>query len=221
MIRQDYIMRMIEQLVKVLTKILLSKKAGNFNAALNTIEDALNTIVGLDYNTINQLSAKDIIALLGISKDSTTVNIKCIVIAKLLKEKTDLAKQNGNDNSILVYGYQKAMALYLHGILNYKNVEIDINSYYSDVKEIAKNIFDEIPDDTRYSLFKFYELIGELDKAEDELFKLQNLHYPNIEEEGMLFFGNLAKLSDIQLLKGNLSKEEVEQGLVDFNKEAT
>jgi Family of unknown function (DUF6483) len=218
MIRQDYLMRMIEELVKVITKILLNKKAGNYNTALNSIDDAFNTIVGLDYNIMNQLSAKDIIALFEISKDSATVNVKCIVIAKLLKEKTDLAKQNGDDNSTLVYGYQKAMTLYLHGILNYKNVEIDLDSYYSDVKEIAKNIFDEIPDDTRISLFKFYELIGELDKAEDELFKLKNLNYPNIEEEGMLFFRNLEKLSDIELLKGNLSKEEVEQGVVDFNK---
>ena len=221
MIRQDYLMRMIEQLVKVLAKILSNKDAGNFNAALNNIDDALNTIVGLDHNIIAQLSANDIIALLEMSKDDTTDGIKCVVIAKLLKEKADLSKQNSNDKSTLVYNYQKAITLYLHGILNNKNGVIDLRNYHPDVKEIVKNIINEIPDETRFRLFKFYEQIGEFDNAEDELFKLKDIHYPKIEEEGILFFRNLEKLSDIELLKGNLSKEEIMQGLADFTIDAT
>ncbi len=220
MLEQDYIMRMIEQLVQVLAKILFNKERGDYNSALNNIDNALNTIVGLDYNTINQLSAEDIIALLEISKHNTAANIKCIVIAKLLKEKTDLEKQNSNDNSKLVYNYQKAINLYFYGILNNKNVEINLSNFHSDVKEIAKNILDNISDKTRFKLFEFYKLIGEYHKAEDELFRLKNLHYPNIEEEGILFFRNLEKLSDIELLEGNLSKEEVAQGLAAFTKAA-
>ncbi len=221
MIQQDYLLRMIEQLVKVLAKILFNKETGNYSAAFNNIKDALNTIVGLDYNTINQLSAKDIIALLGISKDNTTLPVKCIVVAKLLKEKADLEKQNRNENPTFGCDYQKAITLYLHGILNNKNEELDLNNYYPDVKEIAKNISDDISVETRFSLFKFYELIGEFSKSEDELFKLKNLHYPKIEEDGLLFFRNLQKLSDNELLNGNLSKEEVEQGLIDFTKDVT
>lgn len=221
MIRQDYLMRMIEQLVKVLTKILFNKESGNYNAALNNIDDAFNMLVGLDYKIVNQLSAKDLIALLGISKDDTAVNIKCIVIAKLLKEKADIVKQNSNDNLTLLYNYQKALTLYLHGILNNKNYEINLNNYYTDVKEIVKNILDEIPVEARYNLFKFYKLIGEYNRAENELFKLKNLHYPQIEEEGIIFFRNLEKLSDVELFKGNFSKEEVVEGLADFTKDAT
>jgi len=218
MIRQDYIMRMIEQMVKVLAKILFNKEAGNYNAAVNNIDAAFNSITGLDYNMINDLSANDIISILKMSKDDAAVSIKCIVIAKLLKEKIDIAKLNSDENSRLVYNYQKAISLYLEGILNKKNVEIDLSEYYLDVKEIVKIIEDEIPQNTRYRLFKFYELIGEYDKAENELFRLKNLNYPHIEEEGIIFFRNLEKLSEIDLMKGNLSKEEVARGLADLTK---
>jgi hypothetical protein len=221
MIRQDYIMRMIEQLVKVLAKILLNKEVGDYNAAFNNIDDALSTIVGFDYNMINQLSTKDVISLLEISKDNSAVTVKCIVIAKLLKEKADLLRQKDNDNKTIIYDYEKALALFLHSILSNKNAEIDIANYYPDVKEIVKNILDEMPIETRFGLFKFYELIGEFDRAEDELFKLKNLHYPKIEEEGIKFFRSLEKLSNNELLNGNLSKEEVEQGLLDFINDAT
>jgi hypothetical protein len=218
MIRQDYIMRMIEQLVKALSKILFNKEAGNYNAAINDIDAAFNSITGLDYNMINDLSASDIISVLKMSKDDAAVSIKCIVIAKLLKEKTDIAKLNSDENSRLIYNYQKAINLYLEGILNNKNVEIDLSNYYADVKDIAKIIEDEMLQNSRYRLFKFYELIGEYDKAENELFRLKNLNYPNIEEEGIIFFRNLEKLSEIDLIKGNLSKEEVAKGLGDFIK---
>jgi hypothetical protein len=102
------------------------------------------------------------------SKDDAAVSIKCIVIAKLLKEKADIAKLNSDENSKLVYNYQKSIGLYLEGILNNKNVEIDLSNYYSDVKEIVKIIEDEIPEDIRYKLFKFYELIGESNKDKNE-----------------------------------------------------
>lgn len=212
---------MIEQLVKVLAKILFNKEAGNYKEAINNIDIAFNNISGLDYNLINKLSAKDIISLLGIYKDNTTTSIKCIVIAKLLKEKAEIEKLISKENSNLFYDYQKVISLYLEGILNNKNADIELRNYYSDVKEIVKIIEDEIPPDTRFGLFKFYELLGEYDNAENELFRLKNLDYPNIEEEGILFFRNLEKLSDIDLMKGNLSKEEVAQGLADLTKGAT
>ena len=90
MIRQDYIMRMIEQLIKVLAKILFNKKEGSFQEAINNIDTAFKNILGLDFNLLNALSAKDIISLLEMAKDNASINIKCIVLAKLLKERTDI-----------------------------------------------------------------------------------------------------------------------------------
>ena len=77
----------------------------------------------------------------------------------------------------------------------------------------------EISQDTRFKLFKFYELLGEYDKAENELIKLKGLNYFKIEVEGLQFYRKLDKLSDIDLKKGNLSKEEVAKRLAEYARE--
>ena len=87
MIFQDYIMRMIEQLVKVLTKVLFNKKAGNYNAALESVDNALNTLVGLDHKLIDELGANDIKSLLDYANEKPAFNIKCIIAGRLIKEK--------------------------------------------------------------------------------------------------------------------------------------
>ena len=128
MIRQDYIMRMIEQLVKVLAKILFNKETGDFRAANSEIESAFKNITGLDYFMLNKLSDKDIISLLNISKDNAAATIKCLIIAKLLKEKAELPinekifEENSGEE------YLKALSLMLEGIINNQNDEIDLSS---------------------------------------------------------------------------------------------
>lgn len=149
---------MIEQLVKDLSEILFNKKTGNYQEAIKNIETAFNNILGLDYDLIKVLSFKDIISLLEISKDDALLNIKYIVIAKLLIEKADIENLSSLKNSDYVYRndpsdeYQKILNLFLEGILNNKNTDIDLSSYYSEVKEIIKKLKDEIPEDTRLKL---------------------------------------------------------------------
>jgi hypothetical protein len=168
MIREDYIMRMIEQLVKVLSKILFNKETRDYQEAINNIENAFKNILGLDYNLLKVLSAQDIISLLKISKDDATLNIKCIVIAKLLKERAEIENLSGSKNFNYVYDYQRVLSLYLQGILNNKNKDIDLRDYYSDVKEITEKLGDKISEDLKFNLNKFYEHSDEYDKEEDE-----------------------------------------------------
>ncbi len=212
-------MRLIEQLVKVLAKVLFNKKAGNYSAALESINNALNTLVGLDYKMIDDLGANDIKSLLDFANEKPIANIKCIVAAKLIKEKTDLLKLNKIENSKLVFHYKKALNLFLEGILNNKYLEIDLSNYYSDVREITSILGNEITSGIRFKLFKFFVHSGEYDKAKIELFKLREAGYPNIRGEGISFFNKLEKLSNDDLLKGNLSRAEVKESLSDFLKD--
>jgi hypothetical protein len=219
MIFQDYIMRLIEQLVKVLAKILFNKKAGNYNGALESINVALNALVGLDYKLIDELGANDIISLLDYANEKPVVNIKCIVAAKLIKEKSDLLKLNKTENLTLIPNYQKAVNLILEGIINGKNAEIDLSNFYQDVKALAGLLGDEIIPEIRFKLFKFYELSGEYNNAMTELFRLKELGYPNIKGEGISFFNKLEKLSGNELSKGSLLKAGLDRSLADFLKD--
>ena len=195
MIQQDYIMRMIEQLVQVLAKLLFNKEAKNYNGALNDIDIASKTIVGLDFKLLEELSAKDIKSLLALKKDDSTVNIKLIIIAKLIKEKTEILKLTSPDNPKIIPNYQKAISLYLEGILNNKNTEIDLSRFYQDIEEIENILKDEINTEIRFNLFKFYDHSGNTAKAGKELIKLKEMNYPDIEKVGINFFKKLEKLS--------------------------
>lgn len=208
---------MIEQLVKVLAKVLFNKETGNYRGAISDIKTAFNNILGLDYNLVSSLSAKDIKSLLKMSGDEVMINVKYIVIAKLLKEKSDIENLQDGINS--GYEYQRSLDLFLEGILNNKNKEINLSPYYNDVKEIIKRLKDEIPDDIRFKLFKFFTLIGEYDNAAAELFRLNELGYNNINSEGISFFRKLESLNEIELKNGNLSREEVLHGLSIFSHE--
>jgi hypothetical protein len=161
-------MRMIEQFVKVLSKILFNKQNGNYQEAFKDIDTAFKNILGLDYNLLNSLSAEDIISLLNFYKDNATFNIKCIVIAKLLKENGEIKKLNNGEETELVYDYQKALRLYLEGILRNKNSDISLSDYYPDVKEITRKLGADIPDYYKPLLSEFYELQKKYNNSENE-----------------------------------------------------
>lgn len=153
---------MIEQLVKVLSKILFNKQHGNYQEAFNDIDTAFKKMLGLDYNLINSISGKDIISLLDFSKDDSLFSIKCIVIAKLLKENGEIKELSNKVNVNSVYDYQKALKLYLEGLLRNNYEEFSFKEYYPDIKELVKRLENNIPEDIKLLLSKFYDKFGKM-----------------------------------------------------------
>ena len=127
---------MIQQMTKMLAKVLLLKEQGNQKEALREVENAFRNTIGIDPELVDTLPIESIAELLGISKDASTGSTKCIVLGRLLKEKAELLSRT-NDAKSKEY-YHKALGLYLKGILNIGYTEIDLTGYYSDVKDIEK-----------------------------------------------------------------------------------
>ena len=175
MIRQDYIMRLIEQLVRFLAKILFNKETGNYRDALQNIDNAFSSLLGLDNKLIDISSAEDIIYLLKLPGNTTALSIKYIVVAKLLKEKADIKSINNSDNFNSNYEYQKSLVLFLEGYLNNKDKDFPLDDYYKDVEELAEMLDDNLSADMRTKLVKFYEMIGNKNKANEEMLKLKEL----------------------------------------------
>jgi len=213
-------MRMIEQLVRVLAKILFNVETGDYRTAFKEIDSALTGITGLDYNFLSALSDKDIISLIKISEDNEMTGVKCFVVGKLLKERAGAKEIENKNNSEVNNEYKKALSLYLEGLLSNKNSIELFADYFTDIEKIVEKIEDdEISPGIRFKLFKFYALACKFDKAENELFNLKKLNYIDIENEGINFYKRLEILSDEDLKKGNFSKEEVKKGLNDVTKE--
>ncbi|MDI6803241.1 MAG: DUF6483 family protein [Bacteroidota bacterium] len=110
MLQRDYIMRMIEQLNKVLSKILFNKEVKQFENALGEIQTSGENFLGFKWKMIEQLSDQDIIALLKIGGE---LNVgKTIVIASLLKEEADILELLGKEDKSW-RTYLKAFSLFV------------------------------------------------------------------------------------------------------------
>jgi len=84
MFQRDYILRMIEQFVKVLAKILFNKEAKNYSTALDEIQQSYHGIFGIDKELISISSAEEIVSLLKLQGKSEPKVF--IMLAEFLKE---------------------------------------------------------------------------------------------------------------------------------------
>jgi hypothetical protein len=69
MIERDYIMRMIQMLVQALIRIFSFKEKKDYPQALNEIQNASKTLIGVELDVIRRLSDVQIIDLLTLVKD--------------------------------------------------------------------------------------------------------------------------------------------------------
>lgn len=129
-------MRMIEQLTNVLAKIIFNKKNGNYEEAYSNIDSAFRNMLGLELKFIDKLSAEDIISLLLLSDDPSAAGVKCIIAARLLKEKAEITELSEKENQSILIDYKKAVKLYQEGFRNIKETDIDLTEYYQDFNDI-------------------------------------------------------------------------------------
>lgn len=165
---------------------------------------------------MDALSIGDIAEILGILKDKSSGSMKCILAARLLKERAELLS-NSKDDKSLEY-YHKALGLYLRGLLNIGYTEIDLTDYIADVKTIHKTLQSMPSPEETYLLFKFYNSIEQYDKAEDLIFILKGMKYPDVQNLGLIFFTNLKLVDEAILKKCGLTKEEAIKSAEEFMK---
>lgn len=154
MIQKDYILRIIEQMGKMLAKVLLNKEQGNNEEAIKEIDNSFGTITGVDAHLIESLSHDSIAELFGISKDTAAGSMKCIITGKLLREKADLLKNIRPEESIEML--HRALYLYLKGLSNIGYTEIDMTGYKNDLKTIENDLNGLLSTEEQFLLLEFY-----------------------------------------------------------------
>lgn len=211
MIQKDYIMRMIEQMAEVLAKVLFNKEEGKKEEALKEIDNSFNVLVGVDSKLINSLPIEHIAELFGISKDKPTGSMKCIIAGKLLKEKSKLLQETAAEESEQCL--HKALGLFLRGILNIGYTELDLANYIDDIKEIENDLRAMLSSEEMFHLFTFYRKIKEFDKAENYLFHLKDVNYPDIKRVGLTFLRELDTINSNNLAAAGLTTDEVKESI--------
>ena len=211
MIRQDYLLRMIQQLSGVLARIAGLRAGGRDDEALDEIGDAYGRFAGLNPSLIHTLGEEDLVALLrargGLDPQRT------YVLAELLREEAEIFAARDRPDEAIPRD-RKALRLYLEVLPDLDDLSSPPDLTGLDAV-LARLDATDIPAAARAPLLRYYEVTGRYDQVENLLFDL--LDDATVEEEaaGLArdFYLRLLALPDAMLDAGNLPREEVEEGL--------
>jgi hypothetical protein len=207
MAQKDYIIRTIEQLATFLFSIIFNKRINNFDMALEKIEEAYNGLLNTDGEKIKNLTFDEIIE--G-NTFNGTINIDNVeIIANLFFEEADILERLNGLNVVSKKYYEKSFLLFYKIYRETRKEKYDKRI----IEIVGKTNNYEICNETKYSMFKYYEEAGLYGKAEDCLYELIEKNYQNIFEEGKNFYAALLEKEDSVLEKGNLPRNEIIEGL--------
>lgn len=210
MINRDYILRLAEQIGREISIILRLRKSDQYEEALIAIDDLLFHKVGLTAGFINSLTEEMLIRALS-PLDRLNVEA-CLWIAALLKAEGEIYEAKG-DSKTSYYRYMKALYLYIE-TLRHEYFSED-TAFYLDIKELIRKLASyELPTSLQTQLFHYYDHIGMYAQAENILFEQLEMPTQAMLEQGRAFYERLLKKSDFDLQAGNLSREEVHEGLI-------
>jgi len=211
MVNKDYILRMAEKFGRAMAIILHLRKYSKHEEALIYADDMLLQMTGLTSSFINSVS--DEMLIQAISPLGMLNVDKCLWIAVLLKAEGEIYQEMEKSNESY-YRYLKSLNLYLLALS--REASMQDTTLYNDIAEILNKLEDyELPLSMKEMLFPYYEHIGKYDKAEDVLFEVIEADTTNTTffERGRAFYKRLRTKNDADLLVGNLSRDEVEEGL--------
>lgn len=215
MLKDDYILRLIEQFIQTLHKVLGLLKDQEFEAALTLIDQALERAVGLGLDTFTTLSRKDLLAILEHGGPNSTNKAKYSGIAALLNYAGTINTHlQEPDKSYLCY--LRALELLLDSLL--EDTDESLPSYAPTLTELLTVLAPyTLPTETSLLLLRYYERIGLYAKAEDTLFEMLDNEPNNLDliESGVAFYHRLQQEEDGKLIAGNLPRAEVEMGLAE------
>ncbi len=208
MINKDYILRMAEKFGRAMAVILHLREYNKHEEALIYTDDLLLQATGLTSRFINSVS--DEMLIQAISPLGILNVDKCLWIAILLKAEGEIYEELENANESY-YRYLKSLHLYLLALPHEPSIQD--SSIFNDIQELLNKLEDyELPLLMKEKLFPYYEHVGAYDKAEDVLFEVVEVDKTFLER-GRAFYARLRTKDDATLRLGNLSKNEVEEGL--------
>lgn len=211
MIRRDYILRMIEEFVKALSRIRSLKKDQRLDDALILTEEEFKRTSGLDSESLLRLSETELLARLIQSEPLNATREKMLFLTTLLRETGDIltAQECIEDGRAC---YLKGLHLLLDSLMRGEADELP--EFVPKVEEFVAAL-GELPLQTSALLMEHYERTGQFGKAEDALYAILDTEpeNPTAVEFGISFYERMLRQNDVRLADGNLPRAEVEAGL--------
>jgi hypothetical protein len=136
MYQKDYIMRVVEEMAKVLAAVFGLRDQKDYGQAQAQIEKAYEDLLKVEPDAIKDIPEEDIITELENEYDFTVQHFG--MVAELMKAEADLLMDQGKQLSATKL-YKKALALFEHVDATLKNYSFDRLRNISDIKNVLNN----------------------------------------------------------------------------------
>ena len=217
MIRNDYLMRLTEQFTQSLAIALGFQRARDYSKALSVIQNTLQQIFGVDATFLEAIHEEDLLILLrssgALDPDRT------VMIAALEKLAGEIHEAQGQEEDAY-YAYLKSLTLYLEVLLS--DEDTLLKDYIPEIDSLLVKFTDyDLSCETKFRLLLYYEKTGNYGGAEDVLYELLEDEETGSEmlREGIGFYRRLLLKSDVELIAGQLPRDEVEEGLASLEQQ--
>jgi hypothetical protein len=218
MIRRDYILRMIEECVRMLARINSLKQGQRWNEAAEALDAEFQRLAGAGAQAVARLSETDLLGRLIEGEPTSVVRQKVLVLTTLLKEAGDVAAgQNRPEASRECY--LKALHLLLDTLAREEIFEVP--EFVPKVEMLLTALQEEVlPVRTHALLMQHFERTGAFAKAEDALFAMLETEPDNaaLVKFGLAFYQRLLTQSDAALNAAHLPRAEAEEGLKELQR---
>jgi hypothetical protein len=211
MLTEDYLIRMINLALAALASIVGLKTASKYYEAFIEIDQTLEQLLGLRSDLVRRLDDNSILAALTIH-GSLDVD-RLWIVAELYKEEGDINTAQNNPAQGY-WSYLRSLNFNLYGVLEGggKHLPEPVEKIQALIKTLQGY---DLPPETLFSLFYFYEQMGEYIKAEVTLERLMTVPgaQEDIRAEMIDFYQRLLEKSEADLVKAGLTRAQVEDRL--------
>jgi len=203
---------LIKKFSEVIEGIMSMIENGEYGKALELIDGAFKDFFRLGSKFFNSLSEE---SLLELARTNNIMDVdKCIIMSKLLMEEARVfEKLHGKSESF--YLYAKSLYLYVEAY-EYVEEETELDKYFSDIDTLILKVSDyKLDSGLQKQLIRYNMKKGAYDKADNILYDL--LEETGFSENSKGYAAEIYKAllsrEDSELVKGNLTREEVIESL--------
>jgi hypothetical protein len=209
MIRRDYIMRLVQEMAQILTRVRSLKQRQEYESAIGEIEGALRQVAD---GRANEFFLEEWISVCR--KQDQAASALMVAVAELINEQSDiLAVQN---NAAERQSRALALGLYLEAILA-EDSFVSLDMVGKVAQMIDATVVSTLPGPVLRRLVHYFVACGQFAKAEDTLFAWLETGDPEVRAVGVTFYQHLMALPSDELERGGLPRSEVEQGRTEFD----
>jgi len=215
-LKDDLIQRTVEQLADVIRVVVNLKTSDSIASAEETIATAYQQHTGSSASLFRQLSTEQLVAML--SSSGNVDREKAYVLAVIFYSDAQLQKAKGDDVDARLL--LNALDLFLEAGID-DGGEDDVAERIATVQADLSDFV--LPESTHWRQLDYAKYTGRFSAAEDKLYAMlaEFGASDSVVANGRELYSYLLQQDDDDLEKGDLPRDEVEEGRQDFEAQLT